>query len=216
MEFTELNGVKLVARLSDRLRHFLLLTLLSLLYASEEVGSGPSGPFGGDTVFKQFCLSRYSLRGPLPRDEYLVRTIGLRLRPRLPAFVGAERGDQFRALGIEFVFAARGRGYLDACGASHVPHRQGVRRVSSARSFANALRLGSQAPRDGGRKVGRPRALVNLQYVVQRASQGLAGREIAKSGEHLGGAVRRLLRSARGEILNDRRRRGPCPYLKDS
>jgi DNA invertase Pin-like site-specific DNA recombinase len=46
-----------------------------------------------------------------------------------------------------------------------------------------------------GRTVGRPRVVVNVQDVFQRASQGVSGREIAKVARVSEATVRRILRS---------------------
>ena len=108
--------------------------------------------------------------------------------------------DEFRALGIEFVSlheaidtsTPMGRAMFHIAGAFAELEREIIRERVKA-GLANAKRRGT--------KVGRPRALVNLQEVVQRASQGLSGREIAKAASISEATVRRLLRSARGRFL---------------
>jgi DNA invertase Pin-like site-specific DNA recombinase len=83
-----------------------------------------------------------------------------------------------------------GRAMFHIAGAFAELEREIIRERVKA-GLANAKRRGT--------KVGRPRALVNVQEVVQRASQGLSGREIAKAASISEATVRRLLRSARGD-----------------
>jgi DNA invertase Pin-like site-specific DNA recombinase len=104
--------------------------------------------------------------------------------------------DEFRALGIEFVSlheaidtsTPMGRAMFHIAGAFAELEREIIRERVKA-GLANAKRR--------GRKVGRPRALVNVQEVLERASQGLSGREIAKVASVSEATVRRILLSKR-------------------
>jgi DNA invertase Pin-like site-specific DNA recombinase len=103
--------------------------------------------------------------------------------------------DEFRALGIEFVSlhesidtsTPMGRAMFHIAGAFAELEREIIRERVKA-GLANAKRH--------GRKVGRPRVLVNVQEVLERASHGLSGREIAKRAGVSEATVRRILRSA--------------------
>jgi DNA invertase Pin-like site-specific DNA recombinase len=104
--------------------------------------------------------------------------------------------DEFRALGIEFVSlheavdtsTPMGRAMFHIAGAFAELEREIIRERVKA-GVANAKRR--------GRRIGRPRALVNVQEVLQRASQGFSGREIANGAGVSEATVRRLLRSSR-------------------
>jgi len=108
--------------------------------------------------------------------------------------------DEFRALGIEFVSlheavdtsTPMGRAMFHIAGAFAELEREIIRERVKA-GLANAKRR--------GRKVGRPRTLVNVQEVFERASQGLSGREIAKAARISEATVRRILQSDRGRSL---------------
>jgi DNA invertase Pin-like site-specific DNA recombinase len=52
-----------------------------------------------------------------------------------------------------------------------------------------------------GRKVGRPRTLVNVQELSQMASRGFSGRAIAKVAGVSEATVRRIRQSPRGRFL---------------
>jgi DNA invertase Pin-like site-specific DNA recombinase len=102
--------------------------------------------------------------------------------------------DEFRALGIEFVSlheavdtsTPMGRVMFHIAGAFAELEREIIRERVKA-GLANAKRR--------GRKVGRPRAMVNVVLVRQMASQGLSGRSIAKAIGISEATVRRILRS---------------------
>jgi DNA invertase Pin-like site-specific DNA recombinase len=104
--------------------------------------------------------------------------------------------DEFRALGMEFVSlheavdtsTPMGRAMFHIAGAFAELEREIIRERVKA-GVANAKRR--------GRRVGRPRALVNVQEVFQRASQSFSGREIANGAGVSEATVRRLLRSSR-------------------
>jgi DNA invertase Pin-like site-specific DNA recombinase len=104
--------------------------------------------------------------------------------------------EEFRALGIEFVSlheaidtsTPMGRAMFHIAGAFAELEREIIRERVKA-GLANAKRR--------GRRVGRPRALVNVQEVLERASQGLSGREIAKIAGVSEATVRRILLSRR-------------------
>jgi DNA invertase Pin-like site-specific DNA recombinase len=108
--------------------------------------------------------------------------------------------DEFRALGIESVSlheavdtsTPMGRAMFHIAGAFAELEREIIRERVKA-GLANAKRR--------GRKVGRPRAAVNVHEVFQRASQGLSGREIAKVVCVSEATVRRILQSAPGKFL---------------
>ena len=107
--------------------------------------------------------------------------------------------DEFRALGIEFVSlheavdtsTPMGRAMFHIAGAFAELEREIIRERVKA-GLANAKRR--------GRKVGRPRALVNVQEVLRSACQGLSGRAIADSTGVSEATVRRILQSARGRF----------------
>jgi DNA invertase Pin-like site-specific DNA recombinase len=107
--------------------------------------------------------------------------------------------DEFRALGIEFVSlheavdtsTPMGRAMFHIAGAFAELEREIIRERVRA-GLANAKRR--------GRKVGRPRALVNVQEVLRSACQGLSGRAIADSTGVSEATVRRILQSARGRF----------------
>jgi DNA invertase Pin-like site-specific DNA recombinase len=102
--------------------------------------------------------------------------------------------DEFRALGIEFVSlheaidtsTPMGRAMFHIAGAFAELEREIIRERVKA-GLLNAKRR--------GRKVGRPRAVVNVQEVLERASRGFSGREIAKATSISEATVRRILRS---------------------
>ena len=107
--------------------------------------------------------------------------------------------DEFRALGIEFVSlheavdtsTPMGRAMFHIAGAFAEFEREIIR---------ERVKAGLASAKRRGRKVGRPRAVVNVQEVLARASQGFSGREIAKCTGISEATVRRLLRSARGMV----------------
>jgi DNA invertase Pin-like site-specific DNA recombinase len=106
--------------------------------------------------------------------------------------------DEFRALGMEFVSlheavdtsTPMGRAMFHIAGAFAELKREIIRERVKA-GLVNAKRR--------GRKVGRPRAVVNVQEVFDRALQGFSGREIAKMAGVSEATVRRVL-SASGNF----------------
>jgi DNA invertase Pin-like site-specific DNA recombinase len=108
--------------------------------------------------------------------------------------------DEFRALGIEFVSlheavdtsTPMGRAMFHIAGAFAELEREIIR---------ERVKAGLQNARRRGKKLGRRRALVNVQEVSELASQGLSGRAIAKVAGVSEATVRRILRSSRGSFL---------------
>jgi DNA invertase Pin-like site-specific DNA recombinase len=104
--------------------------------------------------------------------------------------------DEFRALGIEFVSlheaidtsTPMGRAMFHIAGAFAELEREIIR---------ERVKAGLQHARRRGRRLGRRRALVNVQEVVRMASQGLSGRAIAKVAGVSEATVRRILQETK-------------------
>ena len=107
--------------------------------------------------------------------------------------------DEFRALGVEFVSlheavdtsTTMGRAMFHIAGAFAELEREIIRERVKA-GLANAKRR--------GRKVGRPRALINVQEVREMAANGLSGRAVAREAGISEATVRRVLRSGSGNF----------------
>jgi DNA invertase Pin-like site-specific DNA recombinase len=100
--------------------------------------------------------------------------------------------DEFRALGIEFVSlheavdtsTPMGRAMFHIAGAFAELEREIIR---------ERVKAGLQNARRRGRKLGRPRAMVNHGKVAEMAGKGLSGRRIAKEMGVSEFTVRRIL-----------------------
>src|SRR5262249_45725974 len=108
--------------------------------------------------------------------------------------------DEFRALGIEFVSlheavdtsTPMGRAIFHIAGAFAELEREIIR---------ERVKAGIQNAKRRGRRLGRRRALVNVQEVVRMGSQGFSGRAIAKLAGVSEATVRRILRSSHGRFV---------------
>jgi DNA invertase Pin-like site-specific DNA recombinase len=104
---------------------------------------------------------------------------------------------ELEALGVAFV------SLNDNVDLSTLSGRLMVQIVRAMAEFERSLivervRAGLQNARRRGTRLGRRRALVNVQKVVEMASQGLSGRAIAKVAGVSEATVRRIVRSSRG------------------
>jgi DNA invertase Pin-like site-specific DNA recombinase len=108
--------------------------------------------------------------------------------------------DEFRARGIEFVSLHEGVGTSTPMGRAMF-HIAGAFAELEREIIRERVKAGLANAKRRGRKVGRPRALVNVQEVFERASKGLSGREIAKVVCVSEATVRRILQSASGTFL---------------
>jgi DNA invertase Pin-like site-specific DNA recombinase len=123
--------------------------------------------------------------------------------------------DEFRALGIEFVSlheaddssTPMGRAMFHIAGAFAELEREIIR---------ERVKAGLQSARRRGKRLGRRRAMFNVQAAVdEMASRGLSGRAIAKTVGVSEATVRRILRSSRESSCGDGPRRGlPARSLK--
>jgi DNA invertase Pin-like site-specific DNA recombinase len=103
--------------------------------------------------------------------------------------------DEFRALEIEFVSlheavdtsTPMGRAMFHIAGAFAELEREIIR---------ERVKAGLQNARRRGKRLGRRRAMVNVQGVDRMAAEGLSGRAIAKAAGVSEATVRRILRSS--------------------
>jgi len=77
--------------------------------------------------------------------------------------------------------------HFDTYGSGDVPHRWCVRRELQREIIRERVKAGLANAKRRGRNVGTPRAVVEtVQEMLERASQGLSGREIGKVAAYRG------------------------------